>query len=486
MIAILNRQSRRWSLALSLVFAFTLALSNLVIARDTPDPVVLPLAKDRPIMTLRDLNNAFVDIAKSVTPSVVMITTAQTMKVRQGSPFGADPFAELFGLRQQPRQREFKRQGLGSGVVISSDGYVLTNNHVIANADSIMVRFADGKTKSAKVVGTDPNTDVAVIKVIASGLVPIRIGDSDNLQVGEMVMAVGSPLNPNLAHTVTQGIVSAKGRSNVGLADYEDFIQTDAAINPGNSGGALVNLDGELVGINAAIASQSGGFQGIGFAVPINMAIRVKDQLITDGKVTRGYLGVNIQDVNDQLAQAMKLQGNQGALVGNVADDSPASRAGLQSGDVIVAFNGQQIENSAQLRSQIASTAPGTNVTLTVQRDNDEQDFKVTLGELALTSSRTGGSLQKLLGFTVEPIDRALVDKYELASRQGVVVTQVDEESNAAQSGLREGDVVRSVNRNRITTVKEFDEILRGAKEGDRILLSVERQEGGFFLAFEL
>ena len=486
MIALQNRQFWRWSLALSLLLVFALASAGLTIARDKPDPVTLPMAKDRPIMTLRDLNNAFIDIASSVTPSVVMITTAQTMKVRAGSPFGGDPFAELFGLPQQPRQREFKRQGLGSGVVISADGYILTNNHVIADADSIIVRFSDGKTKPAKVVGADPNTDVAVIRVDASDLLPIRIGDSDNLQVGEMVMAVGSPLNPNLAHTVTQGIVSAKGRSNVGLADYEDFIQTDAAINPGNSGGALVNLDGELVGINAAIASQSGGFQGIGFAVPINMAIRVKDQLITGGKVTRGYLGVNIQDVNDQLAQAMKLQGNQGALVGNVADNSPASRAGLQSGDVIVAFNGQPIENSAQLRSQIASTAPGTTVTLTVQRDNSEQDYKVALAELESKASAVGGDLQKLLGFTVEPIDRSLVDKYDLTSRQGVVVTQVDEESNAAQAGIREGDVIRAVNRNRIATVKDFDQAVQGAKEGDRLLLSIERQEGGFFLAFEL
>jgi serine protease Do len=396
-----------------------------------------------------------------------------------------DPFAELFGFRQMP-QRELRRQGLGSGVVISDDGYILTNNHVVAEADSILVRFSDGKTKSAKVVGADPNTDVAVIKVDANSLLPIRIGDSDNLQVGEMVMAVGSPLNPNLAHTVTQGIVSAKGRSNVGLADYEDFIQTDAAINPGNSGGALVNLDGELVGINAAIASQNGGFQGIGFAVPINMAIRVKDQLIAGGKVTRGYLGVNIQDVNDQLAQAMKLQGNQGALIGNVADNSPASRAGLQSGDVVVAFNGQIIENSSQLRSQIASTAPGTAVTLTVQREQSEQDFKVTLGELESSASIAGGSISKLLGFTVGQIDRSLVDKYDLTARQGIVVTEIDEESGAAQAGLREGDLIRSVNRNRIATVKDFDDAVRGLKEGDRLLLSIERQEGGFFLAFEL
>ncbi len=481
-----NRQFSVPALALFVILAFSLAIVSAVVARESAEPVSVPAAKDRPIMTLKDLNDAFVDIATSVTPSVVMITTAQTMKVRQGSPFGMDPFAELFGLRQQPQQREYRRQGLGSGVVITSDGYVLTNNHVIAEADSIVVRFADGKTKSAKVVGTDPNTDVAVIKVNATGLVPIKVGNSDQLQVGEMVMAVGSPLNPNLAHTVTQGIVSAKGRSNVGLADYEDFIQTDAAINPGNSGGALVNLDGELVGINAAIASQSGGFQGIGFAVPINMAIRVKDQLIAGGKVTRGYLGVNIQDVNDQLAQAMSLQGNQGALIGNVADDSPASRAGLQSGDVVTAFNGQSIENSSQLRSQIASTAPGTTVTLTVLRDNREQDYQVTLGELASRSSSTTGNLQKLLGFTVEQIDPSLVEKYQLTSRQGVVVTSVDEDSNAAQAGLREGDVLRSVNRNRIATIKDFDQIVSGAKEGDRLLLSIERQEGGFFLAFEL
>jgi len=481
-----NRQLSMPALALFVILALSVAITSITHARESADPVAVPAAKDRPIMTLKDLNNAFVDIAKSVTPSVVMITTAQTLKVRQGNPFGMDPFAELFGFRQQPREQQFRRQGLGSGVVISADGYLLTNNHVVADADSIIVQFADGKTKAAKVIGTDPNTDVAVIKVNATGLVPIKIGNSDSLQVGEMVMAVGSPLNPNLAHTVTQGIVSAKGRSNVGLADYENFIQTDAAINPGNSGGALVNLDGELVGINAAIASQNGGFQGIGFAVPINMAIRIKDQLIAGGKVTRGYLGVNIQDVNDQLAQAMSLRRSQGALIGNVADSSPASRAGLQAGDVITAFNSQQIENSAQLRSQIASTAPGTSVKLTVLRDNQEKDYEVALGELASASGRAGGDLDKLLGFTIEPIDRAHSDKYDLTARQGVVVTQVDENSSAYQAGLREGDVIRSVNRNRIATVKEFDQAVSGSKEGDRILLSIERQDGGFFLAFEL
>lgn len=265
------------------------------------------------VSILRELNQAFIEIASEVTPSVVTVSTERVTRARMYDPFADffnDPFFGFFGnpgngRRQQPQEREFRQQGLGSGVIVSQDGYILTNNHVVAQADSIRVRMSDGRELGATVVGADPKTDIAVIRVNASGLTPIRRGNSDDLHVGEIVLAVGSPLNPNLAHTVTQGIVSAKGRSNVGLADYEDFIQTDAAINPGNSGGALVNLYGELVGINTAIASRSGGFQGIGFAVPVNMALHVMDALISGGRVVRGWLGVSIQDVDEEMARAM-------------------------------------------------------------------------------------------------------------------------------------------------------------------------------------
>ncbi|MGH7449941.1 MAG: Do family serine endopeptidase, partial [bacterium] len=373
-------------------------------------------AKDRPIASLRDLNIAFVEIAESVNPTVVTVFIEQIFKVRQtptpfGFPFSGDPFREFFGeqffgspqQQRMPREQEFRQQGLGSGVIVNSDeGYILTNNHVVAEADSISIRTFDERTMPAKVIGTDPKTDIAVIQVKASNLRAIKLGNSDQLRVGEWVLAIGSPMSANLAHTVTSGIVSAKGRSNVGLADYEDFIQTDAAINPGNSGGALVNMDGELVGINTAIATRSGGFQGIGFTVPINMARSVMESLLKHGKVVRGWLGVSIQDINETMAKAMKLKNAAGALVGDVTDDSPAARAGIKSSDVIIEINGKKVQNSAQLRNEVAGTAPGTTVTLKIVREGKEQTFEVKLAELPGRVAANGikQELQELLGFT--------------------------------------------------------------------------------------
>jgi serine protease Do len=322
-------------------------------------------ADERPIRTLRDLNQAFVDIVSKVKPAVVTVSTERIIYVRPMSPFSGDPFFRFFfgpQGRQAPEQ-EYRQRGLGSGVIVSADGHILTNNHVIENADSIFVRTYDGERFTAQVVGTDPQTDIAVIKIDDSNLHFINIGNSDALQVGEIVLAVGSPMSENLAYTVTQGIVSAKGRADVGLATYEDFIQTDAAINPGNSGGPLVNLDGELVGINAAIVSQTGGFQGIGFAVPSNMAVRVMNSLITEGRVSRAWLGINIQDVNEQIAGAMGLDEPVGALIGDVVSGSPADKAGLQPGDIVLDFSGRRIENAHELRSLIGSSPPGKSLT---------------------------------------------------------------------------------------------------------------------------
>ncbi|NTV47868.1 MAG: Do family serine endopeptidase, partial [Chlorobiales bacterium] len=323
-------------------------------------------AADRQISTLRDLNNAFVEIAQNAKPSVVTVLTEKTVQRRVFNPFdffgGGSPFDDFFGQQpqqQQPRSEKELLRGLGSGVIVSKDGYILTNNHVVAQSDTVYVKTFDGKTLPAKIIGADPKTDVAVIKVNADNLTAIKIGDSDKLRVGEWVMAIGSPLGENLAETVTQGIVSAKGRSNVGLADYEDFIQTDAAINPGNSGGPLVNIDGELVGINTAIASRTGGFQGIGFAVPSNMAQRVMQSLIKYGKVTRGWLGITIQDIDENIAKGMKLKSREGAVVGSVLENSPAEKAGVQTGDVIVEVEGKAVKNTVELRNMIAGVAPG-------------------------------------------------------------------------------------------------------------------------------
>ncbi len=453
---------------------------------------------DRPLTTLRDFNQAFVDIAKAVNPTVVTVFTEKVYKVRGlPSPFFGSPFEEFFGeffgrpysRQPQPEEREFRQQGLGSGVIVSTDGYILTNNHVIDDADTVYVRLMDDKTVPAKIVGADPKTDIALLKVEEKNLPAIKMGDSDKLQVGEWVLAIGSPMSPNLAHTVTSGIVSAKGRSNVGLADYEDFIQTDAAINPGNSGGALINLDGELVGINTAIATRSGGFQGIGFAVPVNMAKFVMESLIKHGTVVRGYLGVYIQDIDETMAKAMKLPGTEGALVSDVTEDSPAAKAGIKQGDVILEMNGEKVKSTTQLRNTIAATMPGTEIKLKIWRDGKEKTIEVKLGKLESdkTTPETEEKLESLFGFKVKPFNSELAEKYQIeGKRSGVVVTEVKPGSNAARAGLREGDLIVAINRNKIKSLEDFNKAVEPLKKGDAVLLQIVRQNRNFFIAFDL
>jgi serine protease Do len=453
---------------------------------------------DRPLTTLRDFNQAFVDIAKAVNPTVVTVFTEKVYKVRGlPSPFFGSPFEDFFGeffgrpysRQPQPEEREFRQQGLGSGVIVSTDGYILTNNHVIDDADTVYVRLMDDKTVPAKIVGADPKTDIALLKVEEKNLPAIKMGDSDKLQVGEWVLAIGSPMSPNLAHTVTSGIVSAKGRSNVGLADYEDFIQTDAAINPGNSGGALINLDGELVGINTAIATRSGGFQGIGFAVPVNMAKFVMESLIKHGTVVRGYLGVYIQDIDETMAKAMKLPGTEGALVSDVTEDSPAAKAGIKQGDVILEMNGEKVKSTTQLRNTIAATMPGTEIKLKIWRDGKEKTIEVKLGKLESdkTTPETEEKLESLFGFKVKPFNSELAEKYQIeGKRSGVVVTEVKPGSNAARAGLREGDLIVAINRNKIKSLEDFNKAVEPLKKGDAVLLQIVRQNRNFFIAFDL
>ncbi len=453
---------------------------------------------DRPLATLRDFNKAFVEIAKAVNPTVVTVFTEKVYKVRGiRSPFFNSPFEdffeEFFGRpaprRQQPEEREYRQQGLGSGVIVSKDGYILTNNHVIDDADTVYVRLMNDKTVPAKIVGADPKTDIAVLKIEEKDLPAIKMGDSDKLEVGEWVLAIGSPMSPNLAHTVTSGIVSAKGRSNVGLADYEDFIQTDAAINPGNSGGALINLDGELVGINTAIATRSGGFQGIGFAVPVNMARHVMESLIKHGTVIRGYLGVYIQEIDENMAKAMKLPGTEGALVSDVAEDSPAAKAGIKQGDVIIEMNGEKVKNTTQLRNQIAATAPDTEIKLKVLRDGREKTIEVKLGRLEpdKITPETEEKLTKLFGFLVKPFTAELAEKYQLDRKlKGVLVTELDRGSNAARAGLREGDLITAINRKPIKSIEDFNKTVENLNKGDAVLFQIVRQNRNFFIAFTL
>jgi len=448
--------------------------------------------------SLHDLNDAFVNICDKTSPAVVTVFTEKVLKVNQmANPFAFNsPFDGFFGdffgqqprEQQKPKEREYHQRGMGSGVIISDDGYILTNNHVIADADTIQVRMGKKKTYPAKVIGTDPKTDIALLKIKAKHLPTIKIGDSDKLRVGEWVLAIGSPLSENLDHTVTSGIVSAKGRSNLGLADYEDFIQTDAAINPGNSGGALVNIDGELVGINAAIVSQSGGFQGIGFAVPINMAKQVMQSLLKNGTVVRGYLGVYIQDVNETMAKALNLPEPSGALVADITKDSPGDKAGLQHGDVIIELNGEKVSSSTDLRNAIASMAPDTKVTLKILRDGDEKILHAKLGQLEKEKAtpQTKQRIEKKLGFDVVTFNKQLAEKYQLdRSLKGVVITTIRSDQ-AYRAGLKEGDLIVSVNRQAVKNIDDFDKAVRNLQKGDAILMRVVRQDRTFFIAFNL
>lgn len=455
-------------------------------------------AEDQGIRTLNDLNRAFVSLAKSVNPSVVTVSTERVYRVRQDrlSPFFRSPFDDFFEdffgrrqPRQEPEEREYRRSGLGSGVIVSTEGYIITNNHVIDNADTIRVTMMDRRVFPATVVGTDPQTDIAILKIEGQNLPAIPLGNSDDLEIGEWVLAIGSPLSVELAHTVTSGIISAKGRTGVGLAEYEDFIQTDAAINPGNSGGALVNMNGELIGINSAIATRTGGFQGIGFAVPVNMARSVMESLLEHGEVIRGWLGVYIQDIDELMAQAMDLPVNEGVLVSDVQENSPAQAAGLQQGDVIIRLENKQIFSQSQLRNEVASRLPDTTVKLTVIRDGRERTIDVKLGRLEPEEMAVAPDtdFDELLGFRVTNLTEEIAGRYGLdRSRTGVVVTDIQRNSTAARQGLREGDLITQVNRQRVENVNQFYENVRGMQRGDTILLNVTRENRNIFLAFPL
>jgi serine protease Do len=455
-----------------------LNVENSAVNRDKPKPV------------------SFAPVVKKVSPSVVNIYTAKTVRENPAmSPLLDDPFfRQFFGVPSENAPRERREQALGSGVIISEDGYILTNNHVVDGADEIKVALADDKTVyDAKVIGTDPQTDIAVIKVDAKKLPAIAITDSDLLEVGDTVLAIGNPFG--VGQTVTTGIVSAKGRGGMGIVDYEDFIQTDASINPGNSGGALVDIEGRLVGINQSIISRSGGNQGIGFAVPINLARYVMERLITDGRVTRGYLGVMIQPVTPELAQEFKLPENTGALVGDVTKDSPAAEAGLKEGDVIVEFNGKKVTDSRHLRLMASQTAPGTKVPVKVLRDGKEQTLSVKLSDvppegLAKADGRSGGlrrsqQADALDGVTVEDLDVRYRRQFNIPNQvQGALVVDVDAASPAAAAGLRPGDVILEINRQRVTTADEA--VQRSEKiKGDRVLLRVWSGGGSRYLVVD-
>jgi serine protease Do len=437
--------------------------------------------------------NSFAPVVKKVLPSVVTITSSRM--VRTGFQEGDDGIPPMFrqffgddqgnGGRQFRMPRQQKEQGLGSGVIVSPNGYILTNNHVVDRATTVTVIMPDKHEFKARVVGADPKTDIAVLKVDAGSLDPITIGDSDKLQVGDYVLAVGNPFG--VGKTVTMGIVSATGRANLGIEDYEDFIQTDASINPGNSGGALVNDRGELVGINTAIlANGSEGNQGIGFAVPINVAREVMDQIIQNGKVTRAYLGVMAQEVTPAIAKAFHEPEVRGALIGDVTPNSPAQKAGLEKGDIILDIDGKPVNDSAELRMHVSLMAPGTKVNVKVFRDGAEKTFALTLAEMPTETAKNeqpeNSGEDALQGIAVENVTARTARQLGLpATATGVVVTNVDPDSKAADSGLKRGDVIQEVNHQPVRNTSDFESAMRHTK--DATLLLVNRQGSTLYLA---
>lgn len=438
---------------------------------------------------LAQVSDGLADIAGAVIPSVVNISTSKTIKEDSSqNPLYSDPFfRRFFGVPDGGPHREFRQRSLGSGVIVSPDGYVITNNHVVDGADEITVVLSDKREYKGKVVGSDPRSDVAVVKIDAKGLPSVAWADSDRLRPGEMVMAVGSPFG--LARTVTVGIVSAIGRANIGITDYEDFIQTDAAINPGNSGGALVNMKGELVGINTAIFSQSGGYQGIGFAVPSNMVRQVMDSLIRTGKVVRGWLGVSVQDLTPELAKQFNVEGVTGALVAEVIKGGPAEKAGIKQGDVILELDGKPVTDSGHLRNVVASEPVGKKLSVVVMRDKKKLDLYAVIGELPkdMVGAEKGeqpSTESVLSSVSVQPLTPELKDRLGLGTdAAGVVVAGVTTGSIAEDAGLTRGDVIVSINREAVGDVSGYNRLAAKIKKTEPVLLLINRKGSMLWLS---
>ena len=442
--------------------------------------------------SLQEFSETFASIAERVKPAVVRITSRRVTRQAQSQRFWS-PFEEFFGGGPPRNAQPRPVQGLGSGVIVSEDGYILTNNHVVENAEKLTVQLSDERETEAEIVGLDPRTDLAVIKVDFDDLPVLAFGDSDKLRVGEWVMAVGNPFGLN--HTVTAGIVSAKGRGGgrvLGQNSYEDFIQTDAAINPGNSGGALVDLDGNLMGINTAISTRTGGYQGVGFAVPANMARDIMTRLVRDGRVSRGYLGVQIGNLDEDVAASMNLESKAGAVINSITDDGPAKDSDLQVEDVIVGLNGADVEDTDDLRMRIASIAPGTEVELEVIRDGAPRTISIELGELpdgdpTSTASREDSrerSPASNLGIDVMDVAREWTRFYEAGS--GVVIAQVRSGSVAEDKGLRRGDLIREVNGDPVSSVQEFLAIAREFDAGQAIRFRIQRGNAQFLVGLRI
>ena len=451
-------------------------------------------AEDENIALLDRTAKAFSSVVKKAGPAVVYIGVEKSATGFAGqggnqAPFGLfdDPFFQrFFGPQfQQPRvqPRQFKQRAAGSGFIIADNGLILTNNHVVEDADTIKVKLADEREFTATIIGTDPQSDVALIKIDAKNLPTLPLGDSDKLEVGEWVIAIGSPFE--LSQTVTVGVVSAKGRSKIGINDYENFIQTDAAINPGNSGGPLLNIYGEVVGINTAIFSRSGGYMGIGFAIPVNMAKSIEKQLKKHGKVTRGWLGVVIQDINKDLASSFDLEKAEGILISEVGEDSPAEKAGLKQGDVILSLNGTRLNDVSDLRNRIAMIPPESSVTMKIIRNGRTKYVDVVIGEQPENFSRPArgprgsgsGSMLGKMGLGLQDLTPALANQFGYQKGQGVIIAEVAPDSPADRVGLQPGQLIEEVNKIRIHNMAELKKALKQAKNYKQILLRVRAGE---------
>lgn len=436
--------------------------------------------------------NSLAPLVKKLTPSVVNISTTSVSKgssFSYESPFEGkendqfnDFFDKFFG---DAPEREFKGRGLGSGFIFSEDGYIITNNHVVEKATDIKVILENGEVYHAEVVGTDPKTDLALLKIDPKRKLPaVRFGNSDGLEIGDWVLAIGNPFG--LGNTVTAGIISAKGRS-LGLGSYDDFIQTDAAINPGNSGGPLFNFNGEVIGVNTAIIA---GGQGIGFAIPINMAKVVVAQLRDSGKVVRGWIGVYVQQITPEIAESINLQNHQGALVADVTPGGPAEKAGVQRGDIIVEFNGNAIQDMQELPKSVASYAPGTSTQLKVFRNGETKTLNIKLGELPeeiAESSRklTGKAVEQGLGLVVQEISPQVQRMFQTDIREGVIITNVEPGSTAENAGLEPGDVIMEINKNKIANIDNYKKSMDSISPGQNVLFLIQRGSNTIYVALK-
>ena len=491
-----NKLSSRYLIILNLILLIFSITSPLALGQDTNS-----------LNTLRQMGRAFAQIAEKTSPAIVGLQTKKVIQQKSSTrdegafgkpfdPFEDDLFEHFFrrrspGRRGSPRSKSFQ-QAQGTGFIISPDGYILTNNHLVDNAEEIKVKLADGQELEAKIIGRDPETDVAVIKIDADDLSSLELANSDTLEVGEWVLAIGNPFG--LSHTVTAGIVSAKGRSGFHLAELENYIQTDAAINPGNSGGPLINLDGQVVGINTAIISPGGhrywaGNVGIGFAIPINMAKTVYDQLVESGTVVRGFLGVVIQDLNPELAESFGLESTKGVLLSDVSKDSAAEKAGLKQGDIVIELDGQAIVKAKMLQNRIAALKPGTNVKIIIVRDGKHKDFVVELGERPSKKQLADGRSETLgqLGLSVQELTEDIAKQMGYEGLKGVVVSQVKVDSVANFAGITRGTLITEVNHKPIESVNDFNEAVEQAvKEQKNILLLIRDKHYTSFVVLKL